>query len=123
MFAWRDAFSVSTRGRPSCGPNCWSSRERARISACTSSCSASNSGSNSSSISTTQLTLLIWHAIHMFSNPYIAASGFRRSSGLAPLGCLAYFCRAKRLRAHPARGAGCSWPWLDASPASAGGRK
>ena len=32
IFEWRDPFSVSTRGRLNCGPNCWSRRDEARIS-------------------------------------------------------------------------------------------
>src|ERR1019366_1921442 len=55
IFAWREPFSVSTRGRPNCGPNCCSKRANARISVRTSWCSAKNSGLNSSPISTTQL--------------------------------------------------------------------
>jgi hypothetical protein len=78
ILAWQDPFCVSTRGRPNCGPNRWRRRDNARISVCTSSCSASNSGSNSSPISTTQLTLLIWHAIHMMSNPYRGSPKNRR---------------------------------------------
>jgi len=50
-------------------------RANARISVCTSSRSTSNSGSNSSPISTTQITTVIWHRIHMMSNSYLTNTG------------------------------------------------
>jgi hypothetical protein len=40
IFAWRESFSVSTRGRLNCGPNCRNSMAKARISFCTSTCRA-----------------------------------------------------------------------------------
>jgi hypothetical protein len=71
IFAWREPWSVSTRSRPNCGPNCSKSSDNARISVCTGSGSASNSGSNSSPISTAHLTVSVWHGIHMIFTTYL----------------------------------------------------
>jgi hypothetical protein len=52
MLACFESLSVSTRGLPKFGPECWSSLVIARASSCTSFGSERNSGSNSSPIST-----------------------------------------------------------------------
>ena len=75
MFAWREPFSVSTRGRPGGGPKRCSMRDSARISFCTSHLyvpieSVHLTASNSSAISTVQFTTRICIYIHMLSTTY-----------------------------------------------------
>ena len=67
MLVCREPFSVSTRGRPDCRPNCRRRRDRARIVPRTSWGKPKNSGSNSSAISTRQRVGSICNARHMNS--------------------------------------------------------
>src|SRR6516165_11038267 len=68
ILAWREPFSVSTRGLPSCGPNSCKSRDSARISTLTSSCKLLNSASNSSASSTVHRSISVCLIVHMPSS-------------------------------------------------------
>jgi hypothetical protein len=68
MFACFEPFSVSTRGRPSCGPNFANSVACASISSCTASDSESNSGSKTGWKITSQVTPILYRRDHILCN-------------------------------------------------------
>ena len=115
MFAYREPLSVSTRGRPSCGPNFCNRRDVARMVSCTSSSSPKNSLANSSAISTVQLIAIICIDRHMLSTalPYEWRSNDQtraHSHGVAiwapALRCASRRCRSRRRPVQVVRPAG-----------------
>ena len=73
MFAWREPLSVSTRGRPSCGPVGSSRWATAKISSWTCGCRRRNSGTNSPWNSTAQFMSAECCLRHMKSRTFLTA--------------------------------------------------
>ena len=86
IFPYRDPFNVSTRGRPSCGPNCSNNLACAKISSWTSTGNWSHSASDSSARSTFQAmcnygVYTIWCQGHVISYRSRRAASAPESAG------------------------------------------